>query len=90
MFIKMIDLHELSHCLQHFLRSVSLAGSFSVMRECIAIHIFFAFVWSAASIFFKGIIHLAIIGKSTAIADIDQRKSAFHQKSFCIEISGIS
>ena len=41
MFIKMIDLHELSYCLQHFLWSVSLAGSFSVMRECIAAHVFF-------------------------------------------------
>ena len=39
---------------------------------------------SLPGIFFKCIIHIAVIGKSAAVADINQRKFTFHQQCFAL------
>ena len=89
MFIKMIVLHKTGDGVKHFLWCVGLHGSFFIMREGVAVHVLFELIRSLPGIFFKCIIHIAVVGKSEAVADINQRKFTFHQQCFCIEIPGV-
>ena len=74
MFIKMIVLHKTGDGVKHFLWCVGLHGSFFIMREGVAVHVLFELIRSLPGIFFKCIIHIAVVGKSAAVADINQRK----------------